>query len=204
MTRKPTTTPTAKRLTPSSVKRSAYFFSLLVAMAFVAGALIFSAVFADPSGASQDRFTMIGSWGAFTIITALAAGVWRRLTFLGGNGPARPSLFSARGALLGGTGAFLILWADSLYGTYQSNQGVYPYIPVSTWLPGLIVFTALGSLIIAFIPGALIGGLTRSIFWWVNTLPPRGMEVIGIVLILCTFALQALQPLVILLGIAIT
>jgi hypothetical protein len=49
----------------------------------------------------------------------------------------------------------------------------------------------------------LVGGLTRFFFWRVNSLRPRGLEVMGIWCILLAFVAQAIDPVLTVLGVEV-
>ncbi len=132
----------------------------------------------------------------FAVVAGLAGGmvasIWRSLNRDRHNsGAARPPLFSRRGCVLGGVAALLL------------PAAVYSVLLVQGDTAAVLSPYTLPTVAIVAVAGGVIGGLSRSIFWWVNTLPQRSLEVIGVLLILLAFVIQAVEPVLTLVGVAV-
>jgi hypothetical protein len=127
-------------------------------------------------------------------VGGLIAGVWRFINRSRAQSAPRPHLFSGRGCLIG-MGLGLAFLAIALVGLFAFSGALTTEIVL-----GIVIFA-----IVAGLPGGgITGGISRYIFWWANELPPRGLEVIGILLILLAFVAQAIEPVLRLFDIAVT
>src|SRR5262249_42529248 len=111
----------------------------------------------------------------------------------------QPPAYSRAGARIGLIAGFVMVFFT-----------VLAFFVVSSDLLGrpledirIYIFSALVYAILAGIGGALSGGVTRFIFWRVNRLPERRLEVIGLMLLLAAFAAQVVDPAVGLLSVPI-
>lgn len=109
-----------------------------------------------------------------------------------------PPLFSWRGAVIGAVTGMALLFVGLL--VFDSTYILRTLTQSGDWsvVRGQLAIAAHLSLA-AIIPGGVTGGITRHLFWRINTMRPRGLEILGIWFILMAFLAQAVDPLLTLL-----
>lgn len=131
--------------------------------------------------------------GIFVILGALIGGFWRRISWeeLPDSMLSLP-IFSQRGLYVGGiTGGllgFLTGYINNFYAMFVQNTGQ---------LGNILMMNILSSLRIAIpnlIGGAIVGGLSRYIFWRINNLDDRRLGGVGVLLTLLGFIVQLIGP----------
>jgi hypothetical protein len=122
------------------------------------------------------------------VIGAVLGAFWRGLNRIQVQPGKRPPLVSLVGLIIGlvsGGALLLIVVLAIFFGAHQSTTDF-----VGLWLVPALMFGGAA--------GAVTGGVSRFTFWWANSLPPRGLEIIGILLILAAFVAQAITPVLVL------
>jgi hypothetical protein len=128
--------------------------------------------------------------GAGGLAAAAGAVLWRytgrHRTPAGAQALHSPAVGGIIGAVAGWALAFGILFAA----TFPSGA------PPADIAGRVAIF----ALTVGVPAGVFTGGLTQYTFWWANSLPEKGMEVLGLTLILMAFLAQIAQPLTQVLG----
>lgn len=118
------------------------------------------------------------------IVGAVAAGVWRFINHASARREHLPFL-SARGAIIGFGAAAVFGFAIFFF--INATFGV------------AIDVSARGALRAVFFiapAGALIGSISRYVFWWADALPGYRLGAIGVMLTLIGFTVQLIEPLI--------
>src|SRR5262249_46175089 len=194
----------------------------VLADAAVCGALlgIYSGLFVGvPAGGVGDRIALSLRDTAFGfVLGACFLGVWLLLQVAPALIPIRigaGSLAAAAGAVLwrytgrhrAASGA-LALHNPAVGGIIGAGAGsalvfgiLFAATLPSRGLSGNIIGAAVvGALTVGLPAGAITGGLTQYTFWWTNNLSGKGMQILGLTLILVAFLAQIAQPSTQLLG----
>jgi hypothetical protein len=130
--------------------------------------------------------------GVAALAGGLAGGFWRFINRASSPGATKITLFSWRGAVIG-------LIAAGIFGFVAVFAVDYTFgVPANLSLIG-----ALYTLVFIVPMGALIGGLSRYIFWQVDSLPGYRLGAFGVILTLIGFLVQLIDPLVLLLDIPV-
>jgi len=177
-------------------------FAFSVKDAFV-GALVTFTLYAIASAFDTmgNYITRVFPYGLYVALAGwLVAGFWRRLNRNRSDTGVRPSWFSWKGFLIGAFAGWvllvLFLVPDLIIFALNPPPGVLPdSTPARIALFVVFgVFLVLIALILGGPAGAVVGGFSRYMFWWANSLPERGMQIIGVTLILVAFVAQTVEP----------
>ncbi len=137
-------------------------------------------------------------YGFYVMIAAWpVAGFWRRLNRDRAATDVRPRWFSGKGSLIGALAGFVLLFLF-----LAPNILIDAFGPPKNGLPDSVAARAVLVAVVVVIfglflgapAGAVVGGISRYVFWWANSLPERRMQVIGVILILVAFVAQAVEP----------
>jgi hypothetical protein len=173
-----------KRRWPLSARDALLGFAVTVVYA-----VILEVLSAALTGPSSDPIGEAIDIAGIALGGGIVASFWRVINRSQPTTSARPRLFSGRGFLIGMlTGvSFLTLAIFLAFYVFARTGGSDN--PIIALIVSLLFGLVLGAL-----PGGLSGGFSRYAFWWANNLPDRGLEVIGILLVLLAFAAQTVQP----------
>jgi hypothetical protein len=120
----------------------------------------------------------------------ILAGFWRVTHHQQVTAPARPPLVSWASILIGLLAGFVLVLAV-LLGIAVPGHGMTVRVVGSA---------AAFAVTVGFPAGGIAGALTPYVFWRVNALGEKGMQVLGLALILLAFCLQVVEPIAQLVG----